>query len=734
MDDSIVRRLLYASQVCALMVATVGVLVLVGWQADIELFKSIHSELGAMAPFSAVAFVLAGAALLLLRPDYDRTWWGRVARVLPWVVVAISALTLAEYLLDLNLGIDELLFLDPHGEVQDEHHGRMSVVGALGFGMLGTALLLIRLDSRTAQRLARLLALATGAMLLMGLLAFLYGKSSLYARPMFHGVALHTFAALLLLAIGILAIQPARGFKTLLASAGVGGRFARRLLPFAFATPLALAWLRMRGEQAGLYPAGIGVDLMVVTMVAIFVSVIWWNARLLDVADTKSRQARAALREYADEMADLYERAPCGYHSLDADGVFVRINDTELSWLGYERDEVVGKLAFRDLLTPENANFFEEVFKTFKSQGEVKDVEFEIRRKDGSAMPISVSATAVRDAAGRFVMSRSTVFDITERRLARQALARVNEQVRQRLMEIEQIYRYAPVGLCTLNREYRYLRINERMAQINGIPAEAHIGKSIWEIVPHLADQLVEIYRPVCERGEPVVEVEIHGRTRQDPENDHDFLASYFPLKNGSGEVIGMTGAVLDITERKRTEQALRESEAAIRALSLTDPLTGLANRRRLDEAVRSEVHRVQRYGGHLSVVIADLDHFKRVNDEHGHQVGDSVLHEFACLIRTHCRDTDLVARFGGEEFVILMPEVGASDAQACAQRIRTTLAQTVIPPLTLPITASFGVAEYVPDESEGSLLRRADKALYRGKAAGRNCVVLAEAEACSSG
>jgi diguanylate cyclase (GGDEF)-like protein len=87
----------------------------------------------------------------------------------------------------------------------------------------------------------------------------------------------------------------------------------------------------------------------------------------------------------------------------------------------------------------------------------------------------------------------------------------------------------------------------------------------------------------------------------------------------------------------------------------------------------------------------------------------------------------DLVARFGGEEFVILMPEVGVVEAQACAERIRAALAQDTIPPLTHPVTASFGVAELGPGESEGSLLQRADKALYRGKATGRNRVVLAQ-------
>jgi len=723
----LVRRLLYTAQACALVAATVGALGLIGWQADIGFFKSPHPDLGAMAPGSAVALVLAGASLWLLQPRFDGTWWGRMARVLPWAVLALSGLTLAEYLLHVNLGIDQLFFLDPEREVQTAYPGRMSIVAALGFAQLGTALLLIRLDSRTAQRIARLLALATGVVLLVGLLGLLYGRSSLYAIPIFHGVAVHTIAALLLLATGILAIQPARGFATLLASAGAGGKLSRRLLPFAFVTPLVLGWLRLEGERLGLYRTGLGVDLMVVALVTLFVTLIWWNARLIEVADTRTRRAQAELRDYADEIRDLYEHAPCGYHSLDADGVYVRVNDTELAWLGYARDEVIGTLKFRDLLTPASRRVFEQAFPKFKAEGEVRDVEFELCRKDGSVLPVSVSATAMFDADGRYVMSRSTLFDITERKQAEQALRRADEQLRLQLAEVEQIYRYAPVGLSNFDRECRYLRINERMAQINGFSPEAHLGRSIEDMVPDLAERLRTLWRPIFERGEAVLDVEVHGRTARDPDIDHDWLASYFPLTSDGGEVIGLTAVVLDITERKRTEQALRESEAAVRALSLTDPLTGLANRRRLDEGLHTEVHRVQRYGGRLSAVIADLDHFKRINDDHGHQVGDALLHEFAQIIRAHCRDVDLVTRFGGEEFVILMPEVGAADAQACAERMRAALAQDIIPPLTRPITASFGVAEFLPGESEGSLLRRADKALYRGKAAGRNCVVLAQ-------
>jgi diguanylate cyclase (GGDEF)-like protein/PAS domain S-box-containing protein len=726
-DVDLAGRFLQASRICASTVALVGVLVLIGWQFDIGLLKSIRPYMGAMAPNSALACVLLGATLWLMHPACAASGSRQLARALPTAAVLISGLSLAEYLLGRSLGIDELLFSDPLRAVQTAHPGRMAMVSAMEFLALGLALLLIGVDSKPAHRVARGLALTTAVMSLVGLLGFLYGKSSLYAMPLFTGVALHTVVALLILAAGILAVQPARGFTTILTSAGAGGQLSRRLLPVAALIPLALGWLRLEGERAGLFQAAMGVDLMVVLMVIVFTALVWWNARLLEKSGAESARAEAALRKYADEVRDLYERAPCGYHSLDGDGQFIRINDTELSWLGYSRDEIVGKLKFSDLLVPEDRKIFEDTFPQFKAQGSIKDLEFEMQRKDGSILPVLLNASAVRDAAGQYLSSRSTVVDITERRRAEQALRQSDQEVRLRLAEIEQIYRYAPVGLFIFDRDYRFLRINERMAEINGFSPEAHIGKSMWEIVPDLAGQLEETYRPVFERGVPVLDVEIHGRTPRDPETSHDWLASFFPLKSEGGAVVGLIGAVLDISERKRVEQALRASEAEVRRLALTDPLTGIANRRRLADALRVEIHRVERYGGRLSAVMTDLDHFKRVNDRHGHHVGDLVLQEFARIVQSQCRDTDLVARFGGEEFVILMPEVGAAEAEACAERMRATLAQAIIPPLAQPVTASFGVAELIPGENSDALLRRADEALYAGKTAGRNRVIVAE-------
>lgn len=144
--------------------------------------------------------------------------------------------------------------------------------------------------------------------------------------------------------------------------------------------------------------------------------------------------ARAALLKSSNEIHDLYDHAPCGYHSLDKDGCFVRINQTELDWLGYHREEVVGILHFDELLDAEGRDLFKRSFPRFLQDGQISGLEFKLRRKDGSYLPVLISATALRNTAGTYLMSRSSVFDMSERKHIESELraseARLNEAQR----------------------------------------------------------------------------------------------------------------------------------------------------------------------------------------------------------------------------------------------------------------------------------------------------------------
>ena len=184
-----------------------------------------------------------------------------------------------------------------------------------------------------------------------------------------------------------------------------------------------------------------------------------------------------------------------------------------------------------------------------------------------------------------------------------------------------------------------------------------------------------------------------------------------------------------------RLEQSLRDANAQIQRLSITDPLVNCYNRRYLNEQLMLEVEQARRSGSQLSAILADLDYFKSINDEHGHGIGDEVLKHFALLARGAVRaDLDWVARYGGEEFVVVLPDTGLDRAIQVAEKIRALCAGGSVPSEAgeLRYTASFGVASL--DDNGGpngaaavALLRHADGALYRSKREGRNRVTVAD-------
>lgn len=194
-------------------------------------------------------------------------------------------------------------------------------------------------------------------------------------------------------------------------------------------------------------------------------------------------------------------------------------------------------------------------------------------------------------------------------------------------------------------------------------------------------------------------------------------------LRDITSREVEMLGVVQDISERKELEMQLAQE-------AHTDALTGCANRRYFLGLASQQLAHVHRYGGEMSVLMIDLDHFKTVNDRYGHQIGDQALQKLVQICGRNLRDVDVIGRLGGEEFAILLPETGLLKAHEAAERLRHEVAEATLPledKAPLKFTISIGVATIAPEESFESALDRADQALYKAKNTGRNRVMVAD-------
>lgn len=296
------------------------------------------------------------------------------------------------------------------------------------------------------------------------------------------------------------------------------------------------------------------------------------------------------------------------------------------------------------------------------------------------------------------------------------------------------------VGTAIISRSKGWIAINDRTCEILGYPRESLLRNS-WEELVHPDDLAAEA---------GLFDQVLHG------EIDSCSLEMRFVRPDGRSVPVLLSGGssqaadaardsihvqILDLTERKRRERELEQTRQALLAakeeteianralqaanrdlyrLSTTDALTGAWNRRRLEESLADEIERLKRYGHPVSLLVCDIDFFKKINDTHGHAVGDQVLIRLAAVIRAALRPMDSLTRWGGEEFVVLTPNETLESAVAIAERLRAMIAESDFPAVGR-VTVSVGVAECMPDESWEQWFERADAALYRAKAEGRD-------------
>ncbi|CRM24612.1 MULTISPECIES: sensor domain-containing diguanylate cyclase [Pseudomonas] len=337
--------------------------------------------------------------------------------------------------------------------------------------------------------------------------------------------------------------------------------------------------------------------------------------------------------------------------------------------------------------------------------------EWTLVREDGSQLTVNMLATVLLDDHGLWIGHLAIYLDITEQKRAYEALA-----ARDRLLK--KLSAHVPGGIFQFTLEpqnnWKFIYASDGM-------------RDIYEIEPGVLQQdakrvFERIHPQDVERVRASIRLSAlqlsHWREEyrvQLPQRGLRWIRGEATPEELPGGGTLWHGYVSDISDLKRVEEELR-------ALSITDSLTGIHNRRYFQDRLRAEMVKLNRTSGALSVIMLDIDHFKRINDRHGHAVGDGVLQELCKRISQRLRRTDVFCRLGGEEFMVLCPHTDGEQAYSLAIELWKSLRSAPMEPVGT-VTASFGVASWRVDEGVDGLLLRADSAVYVAKQAGRDRV-----------
>lgn len=414
----------------------------------------------------------------------------------------------------------------------------------------------------------------------------------------------------------------------------------------------------------------------------------------------------------------------------DVRGNITYVNDKFCEVSLYAREELIGQnhRILKSAMHP--AEFYEAMWATI-AEGRIWRGEVCNRKKDGSLYWVSTTIVPFLDADGlpyEYVSIRTQITEIKE---AQQILMRGREELERLVRErtIELVEREDLLSSITNSAQHAVVMVDPegRVAYWN-TGAQKTFGYSAAEImggdtcallVPKRHCKAVAaIFREFRSSGAGEFigkTLELSAMHKNGNEFPIEISFSAVWIRQGWHAI----GIARDISARKLAEQRLEQ-------MATTDPLTGVGNRRRFYEVLHVELSRSQRYGVPLSLILFDIDHFKRINDTYGHPVGDVVLIHLANLISENIRETDVFARMGGEEFAILAANCNLDYARQFVEKLRRLV--EIHPFIEAErVTCSFGVAEYHDKDDEESLIKRADEALYHAKNTGRNKVAVRE-------
>ncbi len=616
------------SQRAGIVVIGVGVAALLGWGFDIAVLKSILPGRVTLKPNTALGLIATGVALQLWHQQFGR--FARLPAVpsaglsaglsgskstrkierlrltayfmVCSFVIVLGLATIVEYSFGLNFGIDQLLFEMPPDAVDIAVGGRPAPNTAICLVLMAVALLLL---AQNRYRAAQSLSAAVFAGALLALIGHLNAVAVFFQVGTVTGMAIHTAIALLLLSAGVLCARPEAGWMRDLLTEYAGSIMLRRILPWTIVLPGLLGVIILVIYRSLSVPFESAFALRSILDVVFFSGIIWWNGRWLNRIDRQHQavqqqfsqsleaqvsartaelnaanqllqekiferqQAEAKLRESEGWMRKVVTLAPFPLMLHAEDGEILTVSQALTEMTGYSAAELPTLDAWEARAWEHPSQSFAESLNdcSIMETDRTGKCEFLIRTKDDRPLIWDFNSASLGVAADGRRLMVSMAADITRRKQVEVALQKSQIKLQQQLAEIESIYQSAPIGLGVLDPDLRFVRINQRLAEMNGFSIDAHLGRTVGELLPDLADTAEQLLLPIFEMGQPLLNIEIRGETPAQPGVARIWLEHFLPLKDGD-RVIGINAVCEEITERKHTEQALLTRAAQQAAVS----------------------------------------------------------------------------------------------------------------------------------------------------------------------
>jgi PAS domain S-box-containing protein len=433
------------AQIASTIVVLLGCLVLIGWQLDLVVLKSLYPDLATTKANTAVCFILAGVSLGLQtrklacgsaieKPDRRESLrssrLARIANGCAIAIICVAFLTICQYLFGCNLGIDELLFPDPHSPATSAP-GRMGINTAVNFCLTGGALWLINRHERQspyyAQHLvkidrvtiAQIMTVVAGAIALQALIGYAYGVHAFYqVSATTTSMSLYTALSFGVLCGGILALKSDRGFMRALASELLGGDIARRLIPMAILAPSLVGWLILQGLRAHLYDPNFALSLMSIAMVAVWLGLLRQNAGMLNQMDYDRIRSSDRMRSSRERLKLALKGARQGIWDFDLRTQIWTWDDRCKAIFGLSPDAVVTHATHFDALHPDDRQRVEDAVEIASRDGGEYIQEYRVIHPNGSIHWVLTQGSCYCDPAGDPSCLLGTMMDITDRKHA----------------------------------------------------------------------------------------------------------------------------------------------------------------------------------------------------------------------------------------------------------------------------------------------------------------------------